>query len=114
EIKRARRARNRRLSCTYICMALASLGLWFIRASWICAVVGIAMAIILWIGARADKSVSLLFILGFPLVGFCVGALHFDLQARAGYFIVGAGLLFLLEGLIALLVHLVRHPAPQV
>jgi len=76
EIKRVRRARNLRLSRTYILMALASLGLWFVHAPWICTLTGIVMGIILWMGTRADKSVSLLVILGFPVVGFSVGALQ--------------------------------------
>jgi hypothetical protein len=113
EIKRARRARNRRLSLTYILMAIISLPLWFVHAPWICALTGIVMGIVLWAGTRADKSVSLLVVLGFPVVGFSVGALQLAPHARVGSFILGVGLLFLLEGLVSLLLYLRRNPAPQ-
>jgi uncharacterized membrane protein len=113
EIKSARRARNRRLSRTYILIALSSLPLWFVQAPWICALTGIVLGVILWIGTRADKSVSLLVLLGFPVVGFSVGALRFAPQARVGAFIVGVGLLFLLEGLLSLLLFFRRNPVPQ-
>ena len=114
EIKRVRRARNRRLSRTYILMALASLGLWFVHAPWICTLTGVVMGIILWMGTRADKSVSLLVILGFPVVGFSVGALQLAPHARVGSFILGVGLLFLLDGLVSLALYLRRNPVASV
>jgi uncharacterized membrane protein len=116
EIKSLRRARNRRLSRTYILMALASLGLWFVHALGICTLTGVVMGIILWMGTRADRSVSLLVILGFPIVGFSVGALQIAPHVRVGSFILGVGLLFLLDGFMSLLLYLRRHPvasAPQ-
>jgi hypothetical protein len=113
EIKRVRRARNLRLSRTYILLALTSLPLWFVHTSWICALMGIAMGIVLWLGTRADQSVSLLVVLGFPVVGFTVGALQLGPNARVGSFIFGIGLLFLLDGLVSLVLYLRRHPVPQ-
>ncbi|HEY6265327.1 MAG TPA: hypothetical protein VIW93_11030 [Candidatus Acidoferrum sp.] len=100
EIKRVRWARNRRL--------------WFVHAPWICALTGTAIGIILWMGTRADKSVSLLVILGFPVVGFSVGALQLAPHARVGFFILGVGLLFLLDGLVSLVLYLRRNPVASV
>jgi hypothetical protein len=114
EIKRVRRARNLRLSRTYILMALASLGLWFVHAPWICTLTGVVMGIILWMGTRTDKSVSLLVILGFPVVGFSVGALQLPPHVRVGSFILGVGLLFLLDGLVSLVLYLRRNPVANV
>ena len=114
EIKRVRKERNRRLSRTYILLALTSLALWFVHTSWICALTGIVMGIILWLGTRADKSVSLLVVFGFPVVGFYVGTLLLNPHARVGSFIFGAGLLFLLEGLVSLLLYLRRNPVANV
>lgn len=114
EIKRVRRARNLRLSRMYILMALASLGLWFVRAPWICTLTGIVMGLILWLGTRADKSVSLLVILGFPVVGFSVGAPQLAPHSRVGSFILGVGLLFLLDGLLSLILYLRRNPVASV
>ena len=111
EIKRLRRACNRRLSRTYILLALASLPLWFVHASWMCALTGVVMGIILWVGTRADKSISSLVVLGFPVVGFWVGTLQLNPHARVGSFILGVGLLFLLEGLVSLLLYVRRNPS---
>jgi uncharacterized membrane protein len=113
EIKRAREARSLRLSRTYLLLAFTSLAIWFIHIPWICALTGLLMGLILWIGTRIDNSVSLLVVLGFPVVGICVDTLQSDPHARVGYFILGVGFLFLLEGLISLLLYLRRHPAPQ-
>jgi uncharacterized membrane protein len=113
EIKRVRKARNRRLSRTYILLAITSVVLWFVHASWICALTGIVMGIILWLGTRADKSVSLLVILGFPVVGFSIGTLQLAPHARVGSLILGVGLLFLLEGFVSLLLYLRRNPVTQ-
>jgi uncharacterized membrane protein len=113
EIKRAREARSIRLSRTYFLLALVSLAIWFVHIPWICALTGLVMGLILWIGTRADKSVPPLVILGFPVVGFCVDTLQSDPHARVGYFILGVGFLFLVEGLISLLLYLCRNPVAQ-
>jgi hypothetical protein len=94
-------------------MAITSLPLWFFHASWICALIGVVMGVELWIGTRADKSVSLLVVLGFPVVGFSVGVLQLAPFARVGSFIVGIGLLFILDGLVSLLLFFRRNPVPQ-
>jgi hypothetical protein len=114
EIKRLRKGRNQRLSRTYILLALASLPLWFVHAPWICALTGVVMGLILWVGTRADKSISLFFVLGFPIVGYYVGTLQLAPHARVGSFILGVGLLFLLEGLVSLLLYLRHNPGPNV
>jgi hypothetical protein len=113
EIKRAREARSLSLSRTYLLLAFTSLAIWFVHIPWICALTGLAMGLILWIGTRADKSVSLLVVLGFPVVGFCVDTLQSDPHVRVGYFILGVGFLFLLEGLVSLLLYLRRNPVAQ-
>jgi hypothetical protein len=110
EIKRARKARDRRLFFTYIFISCSSVPLFIVRGPWICVPIGIVMGLILWLGTRADRSVSSLVILGFPLVGFYVGALQIAPGVRFGYFALGAGFLFILAGLLSLLLYLRRNP----
>jgi hypothetical protein len=113
EIKRARETRNRRLSLTYLLLGATSLAIWFVNISWICTLTALVMAIILWLGTRTDKSISFLVVLGFPVVGFYVDTLKVAPHFRVGYFILGVGFLFLLEGLISLLLYLPRNPVVQ-
>ncbi len=110
EIKRARESRNRRLSLTYLLLGATSLAIWFVNVHWICTLTGIVMGLILWLGTRLDKSISPLVVLSFPLVGFIVDTLQVSPHFRVGYFILGVGSLFLLEGLISLLLYLRRNP----
>jgi hypothetical protein len=113
EIKRARESRNRRLSLTYLLLGATSLAIWFVNISWICTLTALVMAIILWLGTRTDKSISFLVVLGFPIVGFYVDTLKVAPHFRVGYFILGVGFLFLLEGAISLLLYLRRNPVPS-
>jgi hypothetical protein len=110
EIKRARESRNRRLSLTYLLLGATSLAIWFVNISWICTLTALVMAIILWLCTRTDRSISFLVVLGFPVVGFYVDTLKVAPHFRVGYFILGVGFLFLLEGLVSLLLYLRRNP----
>jgi len=81
-----------------------------VNVSWICTLTGIVMGLILWLGTRLDKSISPLVVLGFPVVGIIVDTLQVSPHFRVGYFILGVGFLFLLEGLISLILYLRRNP----
>jgi hypothetical protein len=111
ELKAGRVNRNRRLLLTYLLIAFGCVAMWLIHGSWICAVTGILTGLALWAATRGDARLSGIVVLGFPLLGFCLGAWQIGARERINYFIFGAGFLFLLEGLVSLLIYLHRNPA---
>lgn len=113
EIRHLRGARSRRLLITYALIAGSCLAMWLMHAPWVSALIGVVAGSALLFGTRADKSVPWIVVLGFPLVGIAVGALRVAPRTRVGYFVLGAGLLFLLEGLVSLVMYLRRNPVAQ-
>jgi hypothetical protein len=114
EIRRARQVRNRRLLLTYVLIAGSCLAMWLVQAAWICGLTGVMTGTALLLGTRGDKSISWIAVVGFPLMGIAVGALRLAPRGRVGYFVLGAGFLFLLEGLVSMLVYLQRNPRYRV
>jgi hypothetical protein len=111
ELRLARAARSRRLLLTYILIIGGSFALGMIHAPWICALIGIVTGAALWLATRQEAHFSWIIVLGFPLLGFYLTTLEVAPRARIGYFDLGAGFLFLLEGVVTLLIFLRRNPA---
>ena len=113
ELKEARDERTRHLVLTYFLIACGCLAMWLIHAPWVCAVTGLLTGFLLWLATRTDARLSWIIVLGFPLLGFGMTALQIAPRQRVNVFIFGAGFLFLLEGLVALLLYLRRNPVAR-
>ena len=109
ELRLVRAARGRRLLLTYILIMGGSFALGMIHAPWICALTGLVTGIALWLATRADARLSWIIVLGIPLLGLYLTFVNIVPRSRMGYFDIGAGFLFLLEGLVTLLIFLRRN-----
>ncbi len=96
-------------------VVVATLGTIFIKNPWVCTVAGVMIAAGLWV-ERKDARMSWVILGGFPIVGLLI-TLFLPARAtppdRALYFLAGWGVLFALDGLIALVRYLIRNPVAR-
>lgn len=94
-------------------LMVAALCIMFIDSPWICVVAGIMWAVAFWLGNRENWRASWLVLIGLPLMGFFLAVFPVERFERLAYFVGGTGLLFLLDGMIALICYVRRNRVPQ-
>ena len=113
EVQRAHAHRQQRLLFTCAAIAVAAVAMVLIQSPWICALAGFVMALALWIWGRKIQSPSWIVLGGFPLIG-CYMAFfrpdHAIAEHRITFFLVGAGVLFALDGSFMLIRFLRANP----
>jgi hypothetical protein len=113
DIDRVQKDRKRQMIFTVAMVLVATLGMMFIANRWICGAAGVAIAAALWMGVRKDERLSWIVLAGFPFIGFYMTvfmANHVVGPDRVAYFLAGSGMLFLLDGAVALIRYLRRNP----
>jgi hypothetical protein len=108
--------RQRRMVFVVALVLLAQFGMMVVENRWVFTAAGIVITAALWI-TRKDYRLSPIVLLGFPCLGFYMTII---LASRAtgmdpfAYFMVGGGVLFMLDGAIAMMRHIGRKPAAKV
>lgn len=96
-----------------ISLVIASIPIMLIENAWICVVAGIMWAAAFWLGNYENWRVSWLVLIGLPFIGFFMAAFPVEQIERIMYFLGGMGLLFVLDGVIALIRYIRRNPVVQ-
>ena len=95
---------------------LVQVGMMRVENRWVFTAAGIVIAAALWV-ARKDYRLSPIVLLGFPFLGFSMTiflASRVTGTDRFAYFLVGGGVLFMLDGAIALVRYIGQNPAAKV
>ena len=115
EMERVHRDRKLRLWLLLALLGCAFAVTWLIQNPWICAAAGAGIAMALWVAARKDGRLSWIALAGFLFLGMYMSMFMFSIPrtSRSGYFLAGGGILFILDGGLALIRFLRRNPLPR-
>jgi hypothetical protein len=109
----ARRGRVRRAWLGGVLIGVAIAAIMFIDNPWICVFPSIAMAVAFWFGKPKEARLSGLVLGGLLLMGVFMAAFTTIRSNRLEFFTSGMGLLFVLDGMIALIRYIRRNPVAQ-
>lgn len=110
DIERVRRDRKLRAAFVVVLAVGITLLAVLVTNPWIYAVVGVGVAAVLWIFGRKDQRISWVILAGLPFVGFYLAIFQIPRRERLGYFLLGASLLLIAQGLLALRRYIRRNP----
>lgn len=108
--------RRRHVMIMAVAVTVAISGMMLVQNRWSCAVAGALITVSLWYGARKEQWLSWVTLGGLPLVGFAMSifyADHVEGPQRPAYFLVGTGVVFVLDGGLTLLRYLWQNPRPK-
>jgi len=110
-----RLASYRKWQLVFMCavIAVATIAMMFIANRWICALAGLAMGLALWVWGRKVQRMSWIILGGFPAIGLYMAGFQVDRRvgaARVTFFLAGAGLLLVLDGVLRLVRYLRANP----
>jgi hypothetical protein len=116
QAQRVHSDRKRRMVLVLALVLLVGVGMMVVENRWVFSAAGIVIAAALWV-ARKEHRLSSIVLLGFPFLGFYMTIFLASRVTGAdhiAYFLVGGGVLFMLDGAIALVRYIVRNPAAKV
>ena len=116
QAQRVHSDRKRRMVLVLALVLSAAAGMRVVENRWVFTATGIIIAAALWV-ARKDHQLSPIVLLGFPFLGFSMTIFLASRVTGAdpvAYFLVGGGVLFMLDGAIALVRHIGQNPAAKV
>lgn len=103
--------RRTSFTITIALVAIACFAFLLIHQRWVWTATGTMFSIALII-ARRDFGISWILPLGFPILGLYITRFA-PRHMGASYFIIGMGLLFLLDGIVTLVRYLIQNPRPK-